>query len=49
MDGRGVKQGCPLSPCLFALLLVNLDEVLEEGGWGGKDRGKENLLVSVCE
>ncbi|XP_039310271.1 secreted RxLR effector protein 78-like [Solenopsis invicta] len=27
--GKGVRQRCPLSPCLFTLLLADLDEELE--------------------
>lgn len=30
--GRGVRQGCPLSPSLFTLLLADIDDELRGGG-----------------
>lgn len=32
--GRGMRQDCPLSPCLFILLLADLEEELEKEGQG---------------
>lgn len=32
---REVRQRCPLSPCLFTLMLADVDEKLEKGEWGG--------------
>lgn len=32
---RRVKQGCPLSPGLFNLLIADVKEHIKRGGWGG--------------
>lgn len=45
--GGGVRQECPLSPSLFTLLLADLDEILEEGGWGGIKVGRRKIYSLV--
>lgn len=32
--GRGVRQGCPLSPVLFNCLVAELEEYMRKGCWG---------------
>jgi len=33
--GKGVRQGCPLSPGLFNILIADLEEYMRKGCWGG--------------
>lgn len=32
---RGVRQGCPMSPYLFNIVMADMEEVMRRGGWGG--------------
>lgn len=31
--GKGVKQGCLVSPELFNILTAELEEIMKKGGW----------------
>lgn len=45
---RGVRQGCP--PSLFTFLLADVEEMFENGGWGGvKIGGKKIYMLAYAD
>lgn len=40
---KGVRQGCPLSPSLFSILIADAEEELKKGRIGGVQIGKERV------
>lgn len=42
-----MRQGCPRSPCLFTLLIIDLDEILEEEGRGGIKVEEKDILAGI--
>lgn len=43
--GREVRQGCPLSPSLFNMLVADLEEKLKRNEWGGRVKVKKKEKI----
>lgn len=41
--GKGLRQGCPLSPLLFLILIADIEEILKKKGNGGVTIGRRRI------